>query len=224
VARPRTDDPGSGATPSAPATFGTPVYGGDYANVASVAIPITGVVSGQPLVLLVSSINDGTHAPDPSNITDTFSTPYTWYRTCLYGSDTNHQGAFFLGTGGAGTSGTVTFTCPSATWYPGCILLPCINTSVLLNTSALVSWYYAPGGPATGVVQAVNGRSNVAVVQAMGGGGSVPVVGTGWNYMTISYLGTAYTLMEWMSNTSSDYLMNAGVEPWDIRMILKPLP
>jgi hypothetical protein len=30
--------------------------------------------------------------------------------------------------------------------------------------------------------------------------------------------------MEWRSNTITDYLMNAGVEPWDIRMILKPLP
>src|ERR1039457_1120521 len=67
--------------PGVPATFGTPVYGGDYADIASVAIPIAGVVSGQPLVLLVSSINDGVHAPDVTDIADTFATPYTWYRT-----------------------------------------------------------------------------------------------------------------------------------------------
>lgn len=60
---------------------------------------LTGVVSGQPLIVFCS----GTTMP---TITDTFATPYTYTQVTSTGAGSSCQ--LIVGTGGSGTSGTVT--------------------------------------------------------------------------------------------------------------------
>jgi hypothetical protein len=113
-------------------TFGTPVEN-DYTNVTSMAFVMSGVVSGQPIVLVCSDV--GTAAPS-IGISDNFATPYTW---TVIDSNSDVTGLYlrtYIGTGGVGTSGTITLTCASGT-YPGGVAVPCIGASLAAGLSAI---------------------------------------------------------------------------------------
>lgn len=100
-------------------TFGTPVTG---TGSGSASLVLSGVTSGQPIMLAVAS--SGTPA-----ISDTFSTPYTWTRIQLEGAL-----SAYVGTGGAGTSGTITVTGSSTVTG---IAAPCIGASTASGLSAI---------------------------------------------------------------------------------------
>ena len=81
-------------------TFATPV------SSTTGSVSLTGVTSGQPIVLFVD------FGSSPS-VSDNFTTPYTWTQVAVV-SETGKSGTVykyaFIGTGGAGTSGTITLT------------------------------------------------------------------------------------------------------------------
>lgn len=112
---------GSSGPPAPPdVVFGTPVYGGDYANVTSIAMVMTGITSGQPILLFYSTINTDNI---PTGITDTFATPYSWANILELSIDAAHVAVVYLGTGGTGTGGTITTTNVLAD-YPCCTAVP----------------------------------------------------------------------------------------------------
>jgi hypothetical protein len=113
-------------------TFGTPVV---YDNPTeafstSFAMALSGVTSGQPVVA-VAFFYTGTSLP--SGISDTFATPYTW--TMIVESNSNYPASLWIGTGGAGTSGTVTVSGPNGRWGGYCV--PCIGASSGAGSAAV---------------------------------------------------------------------------------------
>lgn len=113
-------------------TFATPVAVAD-SNVTSVAVAMTGVTSGQPIILVYFA----NVAPNlPSSVADTFSTPYTW---TVIDANVGAGGALqmYIGTGGAGTSGTINLTGITTGTFPGAIAVACIGASTASGLSAV---------------------------------------------------------------------------------------
>ena len=113
-------------------TFGTPVITAILASQTAVAFALSGVTSGQPIVVIHTNFSgDGA-----SSITDTFSTHYTWI---LLESSTPSQSGLlcemWLGTGGAGTSGTATINVTSS--IAGGAAVPCVGASTAAGTGAV---------------------------------------------------------------------------------------
>ena len=115
-------------TPVAGLAFGTTVANdfGSGTTRTSYALAMTGCVSGQPIIVCHFTQFD-THVL--TSITDTFATPHTWTKvdgSAAYGQDCE----IYIGTGGAGTSGTITVTAPSA------IMAGCATPLAGASTSA----------------------------------------------------------------------------------------
>jgi hypothetical protein len=109
----------------------------DYANVTSVAFAFgTGsVTSGQPIMLFVSCLYSTSPAP---TVSDTFSTPYTWTLVTSTNNATPNSSAFlYIGTGGAGTSGTVTASGFQGGSFPGGVAEPAIGASTAAGMAAI---------------------------------------------------------------------------------------
>jgi hypothetical protein len=96
--------------PTAGIALGTIKYSADISGPRTTyPIVMTGVTSGQP-ILLAHVAQGATSAV--SGIADTFATPYTW--TKVESQATYQDVELWIGTGGVGTSGTITVTAASA--------------------------------------------------------------------------------------------------------------
>lgn len=110
-------------------TFGTPVIN-NMASRTSYTLPMTGVISGQPI--FVTHYGWGTQTP---TLSDNFSTPYTW--TQVEVQQNNGQDLWlYIGTGGAGTSGTITVSWTGTQTFGGSAVA-CIDASTASGLSAL---------------------------------------------------------------------------------------
>jgi phage-related protein len=91
-------------TPTTTGSVGTVVQNNMPAsNRASFTLAISGVTSGQPVIVGVSAFSFAV-----SSIADNFATPMTWTR--IDGHGTVQFQELWIGTGGVGTSGTITVT------------------------------------------------------------------------------------------------------------------
>jgi hypothetical protein len=99
----------SSVTPNATASVGAVVTNPiPAATRSSFALAMTGVISGQPII--VGTVNTLGTAVAVTGIADTFGGHYTWVKVDNSFGDTE----MWIGTGGTGTSGTVTVTMASA--------------------------------------------------------------------------------------------------------------
>ena len=95
--------------PNAGLAFGTPVVSNISGPRTTWTAAMSGTVSGQPIIVVHATQSYTTVL---TSIADTFGTPYTW--TKVDGNNTSPQDLeIYIGTGGVGTSGTVTVTAPS---------------------------------------------------------------------------------------------------------------
>ena len=88
------------------------------------------VVSGQPIVVIHDDISSGA---DATSITDTFSGHYTW--TKIIAGSLPRTNSVWIGTGGSGTSGTVTVNFAST--YAGGIAIPLAGCSTATGAGAI---------------------------------------------------------------------------------------
>ena len=96
-------------TPNAGLAFGTCVGTNISGPRTTWAVTLTGVVSGQPIIVVHATQG---YATALSSIADTFAGHYTYTR--VDGNNTGTQDVeIYIGTGGTGTSGTVTITASS---------------------------------------------------------------------------------------------------------------
>lgn len=93
-------------------TFGTPVSSG----YTGTTIALSGVTAGQPILLALF----GTTSP---TVSDNFLIPYTW--TLVDSESLGFVNAIYIGTGGYGTSGTITTT----NVLIGSLAVPCVGAS-----------------------------------------------------------------------------------------------
>ncbi len=152
-------------------TFGTPVKSGTFAAQSSYTIALSGVTSGQPIVLVHFNVQNST-VLGATPISDNFSTPYTWTKV-----DATQSGGdleTWIGTGGAGTSGTITVTIASGPLNTAGWAVSAIGASVLSGLNAvdvhgasnaagattMNSVSLTPGASGEGAVYAVNNDAN----------------------------------------------------------------
>jgi hypothetical protein len=115
-------------------TFGTPVAVNYVASGQTNALVMSGVTSGQPIILVWGTLNFNV---DTVTIADTFSTPYTWTRIDAGTSGSGYGCETWIGTGGAGTSGTITITTGLTNSQPGSVAIPCIGASTAAGLGAV---------------------------------------------------------------------------------------
>lgn len=101
--------------------FGT--YKGNGAPSGGSSLAITGVVSGQPILLWAA----GTTMP---SLSDTFSTSYAWTQAATVTSTVTSGGQLIVGTGGSGTSGTISGT--------GLVLAQSLTGASLASGTAII--------------------------------------------------------------------------------------
>ena len=111
--------------PTSMLTFGTPVIS-NLASGSTYTLAIS-AVSGQPIMVCSTSRS----LVYVSSISDNFSTPYTWTRV-----DTTPGMDLWIGTGGVGTSGTVTVQYGS-TYFIGGFAVPCLGASLASGLAAI---------------------------------------------------------------------------------------
>lgn len=143
-------------------TFGTPVVSAFSTTPHTPIIALTGVTSGQPIVLFLFSENGSSTSSAP---TDTFATPYTWTRIV-----NNTSAACFvevwIGTGGVGTLGTITGHYTAG--LNGGYAVPCIGASTASGASAVdVSASKSGSGLAQSLRMTPNYSGEGAVVGAV---------------------------------------------------------
>ena len=118
----------SNASIAAPA--GPPVIVIPGGEVTAAVFVLSGVVSGQPLALFFGNLlSTGL----PTGVSDTFQTPYTW--TLVQSATNLIAGALYIGTGGKGSSGTVTVTCASS--IVGGVVIPLLGASTAAALAAV---------------------------------------------------------------------------------------
>lgn len=115
-------------------TFKIPVVA---TGTRTVNFTLTGVTSGQPIVLFVAR---GLLAT--VSVSDTFSTPYIW--TAVTTKWTEGAGPVYIGTGGRGTSGIVTFDVGYALKTGG-VAVACVGASTASGTAAIDHSYAGSG-------------------------------------------------------------------------------
>jgi hypothetical protein len=122
-----------GATASSSASISNTVGPGVVVTVASggaapTAIPFTGVTSGQPILIAAVA------GRAISGVSDNFSTPYTW--TQVESIAATEYLELWIGTGGAGTSGTVSVAYGGST-LAGAIGVAYVGASTAAGLSAI---------------------------------------------------------------------------------------
>lgn len=116
--------------PNAGLAFGTPVVSNISGPQTTWAAALTGVISGQPILVVHATQGYNTVL---TSIADTFSTPYTYVK--VDGNNTTQDLEIYIGTGGVGTSGTVTVTAPSG--LIGGLVIPMQGASTAAGLSAI---------------------------------------------------------------------------------------
>ena len=117
-------------TPNAGLAFGTPVITTLSGPRTTWTAALTGVTSGQPIILVHATQG---YATALSSIADTFGGHYAWTR--VDGNNTYQDLEIYIGTGGTGTSGTVTVTAPSG--IIGGMAVPMIGASTSAGLGAV---------------------------------------------------------------------------------------
>ena len=117
--------------PNTSLAFGTPVVSNISGPRTTWAAALTGVVSGQPIIVVHATQGYTTAL---TSIADTFGGYYTWTR--VDGNNTGTQDLeIYIGTGGTGTSGTVTVTAPSG--LIGGVVVPLTGASTSAGLGAV---------------------------------------------------------------------------------------
>ena len=147
-----------------------PIFAASTNTTTTRTASISGHVSGQPLIVAIGCAGalGGT-----ITVTDTFATPYTWTQVI---EDTVQNDFLFIGTGGAGTSGTVTISNPADSTFGldtnmkvfGCAGASTASGLLAIDNSAVSS------GSSTSIVlpvitPSVNGCAYIAVWQSQFG-------------------------------------------------------
>ena len=150
----------SRVTPNAGLTFGAAVESDISGPRTTWGVSLSGVVSGQPLILF--HVTQG-YTTQLSSIADTFATPYTWTRVDY---NTGYADAeIWIGTGGVGTSGAVTVTAASGL-IGGCVL-PMVGASTAAGLSAIDAHGNAsaafPAWPSLSLIPTAAGEGAVAL-------------------------------------------------------------
>lgn len=135
--------------PNAGLAFGTPGGSNISGPRTTWSVSLTGVVSGQPIILAHAVCGTNTLL---ISVADTFSTPYTWTvidSNAAYGALAVR---LLIGWGGVGTSGTVTVTAPSGSI--GGVAIPMTGASTSAGIGAIDNYgnAYAPSGYYAGMV------------------------------------------------------------------------
>jgi hypothetical protein len=181
-------------------TFGTPVRV-DMVSSTSAAFVMSGVTSGQPIILYWASINSSAAAPLASAISDTFSTPYLWTKVvnglCPSGYG---AGALYVGTGGSGISGTITIT--YATTIAGGAAFPCTGASTASGLSAIDA---SASGTSTNTPYGFNSTTIVLAPTAANEGALVTIVNQNSINSTSGDAGYASGTISYSSLIRSEY-------------------
>jgi hypothetical protein len=182
-------------------TFGTPVVQVLNANAKTMTFAMSGVTSGQPIVIVWSPFQY--NASSEVTYSDTFSTPYTY--TQIDNSLTTAGSGIVTAilTGGSGTSGTITIVTTYSNDEDGGVAIPCIGASTASGLSAVdvhgiaanaasltpASVSLTPGASGEG---AVYGCMQAAyATPAITGSPGSPWVNTACNYTSYNFLGVA---------------------------------
>jgi hypothetical protein len=117
-------------------TFGAPVYSGLTNNVTTASLSLSGVTSGQPIIIVLFALNATSESP---SFSDSFSSHYTY--TKITGAGASYQGSYVLtetwiGTGGSGTSGTISVSNLGGN-YNGGYAVSCVGASTASGLSAI---------------------------------------------------------------------------------------
>jgi hypothetical protein len=107
-------------------SFGAAVSSGALSG-TSASVVVSGVISGQPIVAVTH-----TGSSNAASVSDNFSTPMTWTRIVSVGGSVNTN--IWIGTGGVGTSGTITVTGAASA---GIIAVPLAGCSTAAGASAV---------------------------------------------------------------------------------------
>jgi hypothetical protein len=176
-------------------SFATPAHSNLSGSAAPVDLALSGVTSGQPLVLVYLNINgDATGA----SIDDDFATPYTWLKVDRQVVTSGGVIETWIGTGGAGVSGTVVAT-PGAT-FGGFFVVPCVGAST------------AAGLAAIDVHGTVNVATPLALTPGAAGGGAVfgscdndaaytSGAGAGWTDTFVTFSGSNFAVASTFPDT-----------------------
>jgi len=124
--------------PAAGLSFGTPVINQAFSpSRANFTLSMTGVVSGQPILVAYHASIYPAVTTNISTITDTFGTPYTWTKVDGYlDASVDNDAEIWIGTGGVGTSGVITVT-PAHTAACGGAAVPMIGASTAAGLLAI---------------------------------------------------------------------------------------
>jgi hypothetical protein len=136
----------TGATMST-VTFNTPVQVAVGSSNTSLSFVMSGVTSGQPIVLGILNYGKGPSSISPT-FSDTFSVNYT-YTQVTFAYNNSSFVSIYIATSGSGTSGTISVTgLPSFAGYGwGGSAVSCIGASTASGLSAVdVSTYSGKGG------------------------------------------------------------------------------
>lgn len=152
-------------------TFGTPVASAYAASTATVAM--SGVTSGQPIVVAVTR---GANS-EGVNVSDNFSTPYTWTLLGGSGFSDGSDCTYWLGTGGAGTSGTITLENTTGSGVIG-VAIPVNGASTKLSGTAILD------NSATWTNSGETTMSATSLTPRVSGEGALYMVGTQWTDAT----------------------------------------
>lgn len=140
---------------------------GAYNSAASGNGPLslTGVTSGQPLIIFCGGVTMPT-------ITDTFATPYTYTQITTTGG--GPSGQLIVGTGGSGTSGTLTSSGDNLI-----LVAPCTGASLASGAAIIDQSAPSSSNTSTGnVTPSVAGEAVIGMIQSP--------------YEGIDYTGSAY--------------------------------
>jgi hypothetical protein len=184
--------------------FGTPVSA-NFSVTSSIVLSMSGVTSGQPIVLTVMSMNETTLPGSP--VSDSFSTHYTWsLAQQISGSNGPADVSVILqqwiGYGGSGTSGTITIA-TTAGGYWAAQAVPC--TGALTGSNPVDG-----GGPGGGLAllttmtytATANGADEGAVLAFIQGGGVSQnlTVGSGGTWSDLTFSGYITGAVQTQSN------------------------
>ena len=204
--------------------FGTPATPVSHSSaVTSYTLSLSGVTSGQPCLVLQTCPGGATGKSSTiSGISDNFSTPYSWTQVISATGGQSETLCIWIGTGGAGTSGTITVSCTSGT--PSACAVSCTGASTASGLSAVDTSNYTTSSGSTSaflpsITPSASGEGAFAAISINGDAGQTITAGLGspWSETAVPWaFGGASGYMSLYANppTSNldtyDYTVNTG--------------
>jgi hypothetical protein len=180
--------------------FGTSVSAETSAfGAVSLATSLTGVTSGEPIIV-VGFTHKYFSGSFMSACSDTFSTPYSWTFLINY-TNSNYQTFVLIGTGGAGTSGTVTVSGANGggssgkNTFASMLAVPMTGASLASGTAIISASNYVDDS--TGFVTSIAGPS---ISPTVSGCAALWVAGEYSGSITITPPGSPWTAVGSQSN------------------------